>query len=411
MLDSEDSTATYTAASPSPDYVPGPEYLPAPEFIPEPVYPMLMPSEDEILAAEELPLPTVVSPTADSPGDDDDDEDESSDNDEDDDDVDIEEDEDEDEEEEHIAPADFIAVALPAFDHAPFAEEIEPFEIDESVATPPPYPAYCVTARMSIRPQTPISFPSDTEIAILMAIPTPPPSPLSLWLSRILPLLPIPLSTPSPPLLPPSTDPRLDVRVVCLPPRKRLCYTFGSRFKVESDVGYRIIDSWNEIVETIQGAPATDETKLGGSTTFKDRRVTGGRLQETGTVHRGTKTADETLDLDDRKIAPKRTTRANLATTKNTTTTTVTDAQLKALIEQGVNAAFAERDVDRNMNGDDSHVSGTGVRRTERVTRECTYPDFMKCQPLNFKGMEGVIELTQWFEKMETVFRISKCSV
>nr|GFC96860.1 hypothetical protein [Tanacetum cinerariifolium] len=91
------------------------------------------------------------------------------------------------------------------------------------------------------------------------------------------------------------------------------------------------------------------------------------------------------------KIAPKRTTRANLATTKNTTTTTVTDAQLKALIEQGVNAAFAERDVDRNMNGDDSHVSGTGVRRTERVTRECTYPDFMKCQPLNFKGMEGVI--------------------
>ncbi|GKE23420.1 putative reverse transcriptase domain-containing protein [Tanacetum coccineum] len=28
----------------------------------------------------------------------------------------------------------------------------------------------------------------------------------------------------------------------------------------------------------------------------------------------------------------------------------------------------------------------------------------MKCQPLNFKGTEGVVELIQWFEKMETVF-------
>ncbi|GJY88558.1 putative reverse transcriptase domain-containing protein [Tanacetum coccineum] len=35
----------------------------------------------------------------------------------------------------------------------------------------------------------------------------------------------------------------------------------------------------------------------------------------------------------------------------------------------------------------------------------------MKCQPLNFKGTEGVVELTQWIEKMETVFRISNYSV
>nr|GFC07891.1 hypothetical protein [Tanacetum cinerariifolium] len=50
-----------------------------------------------------------------------------------------------------------------------------------------------------------------------------------------------------------------------------------------------------------------------------------------------------------------------------------------------------------------------GVRRTEHVTRECTYQDFMKCQPLYFKGTEGVVELTQWFERMEMVFRISNC--
>nr|GEU86962.1 hypothetical protein [Tanacetum cinerariifolium] len=86
--------------------------------------------------------------------------------------------------------------------------------------------------------------------------------------------------------------------------------------------------------------------------------------------------------------------RANPATTTTTTTTFVTDAQLEALIEQGVARTLAARDADRNTNGDDSHNSGTSARRTERVTREYTYPDFMKCKPLNFKGTEGVVELT-----------------
>ncbi|GJX35583.1 reverse transcriptase domain-containing protein [Tanacetum coccineum] len=35
----------------------------------------------------------------------------------------------------------------------------------------------------------------------------------------------------------------------------------------------------------------------------------------------------------------------------------------------------------------------------------------MKCQPLFFRGTEGVVDLTQWFERMETVFRISNCTV
>ncbi|GJY01400.1 hypothetical protein Tco_0359552 [Tanacetum coccineum] len=116
-----------------------------------------MPPEDEVLPVEEQPLPAAVSPTADSPGyvpesdpeedpeegddedpeedhvdypanerDDGDDEDESSD---DDDDVGIKEDE---EEEEHLAPADSTAVAFPVVDHVSSAEEIEPFETDES---------------------------------------------------------------------------------------------------------------------------------------------------------------------------------------------------------------------------------------------------------------------------------------
>nr|GEX37676.1 reverse transcriptase domain-containing protein [Tanacetum cinerariifolium] len=129
----------------------------------------------------------------------DEEEDESS-NDDEDDDIDIEGDE---EEDKYLAPIDFIAVALPSVDHAPSAEETESFETDESAATPPTHPAYRVSASMSIRPQTPISLPSDTEIARLMAIPTPPPSPLSL-LSSPLPQIP---SLPLPLLSPPSIDP------------------------------------------------------------------------------------------------------------------------------------------------------------------------------------------------------------
>ncbi|GKA71449.1 reverse transcriptase domain-containing protein [Tanacetum coccineum] len=110
-------------------------------------------------------------------------------------------------------------------------------------------------------------------------------------------------------------------------------------------------------------------------------------------------------------MAPKkRTTRASPATT-TTTTTPVTNAQLKALIDQGIADALAARDADISMNGDDNHNSGTGVRRQAPLARECTYPYFMKCKPLYFKGTEGVVELTQWFERMENVFHISNCTV
>nr|GFC50697.1 hypothetical protein [Tanacetum cinerariifolium] len=78
--------------------------------------------------------------------------------------------------------------------------------------------------------------------------------------------------------------------------------------------------------------------------------------------------------------------------------------------DQGVTAALAARDALRSMNGDDSYNSRTGIRRTERSARECTYTDFLKCQPLPFKGTEGVASLSQWCERMESVFHISNCT-
>nr|GEV89663.1 hypothetical protein [Tanacetum cinerariifolium] len=63
---------------------------------------------------------------------------------------------------------------------------------------------------------------------------------------------------------------------------------------------------------------------------------------------------------------------------RKTTTTLVINAQLKALISQGVADVLVARDTDRSQNGKDNHDSRTGVRRQAPFARECTYPDFMK---------------------------------
>nr|GFB69277.1 hypothetical protein [Tanacetum cinerariifolium] len=108
-------------------------------------------------------------------------------------------------------------------------------------------------------------------------------------------------------------------------------------------------------------------------------------------------------------MAPRRTTRS---TTDQETVnlTMVTNAQLQTMIDQGVTATLAARDALRITNGDDSHNSRTGVRRTERAACECTYTDFLKCQPLPFKGTEGVASLSHWCERIESVFHISNCA-
>nr|GFA95555.1 hypothetical protein [Tanacetum cinerariifolium] len=80
-------------------------------------------------------------------------------------------------------------------------------------------------------------------------------------------------------------------------------------------------------------------------------------------------------------MAPKRTTKS---TTDQETinATSITNAQLQAMIDQGVTAALAAHDALRSTNGDDSHNSRTGVA-----------------------------SLSQWVERMESVFHISNCAV
>ncbi|GJZ11116.1 putative reverse transcriptase domain-containing protein [Tanacetum coccineum] len=58
-------------------------------------------------------------------------------------------------------------------------------------------------------------------------------------------------------------------------------------------------------------------------------------------------------------------------------------------------AVYAQQNMKQtnSRNGDDNHESRSGGRRTVPTTRECTYSDFLKCQPLNFKGTKGVLAL------------------
>ncbi|GJT97045.1 hypothetical protein Tco_1092563 [Tanacetum coccineum] len=261
-----------------PDYVPGPEQADdeivaedqpyaedaspialSPDYVPE-SDPEADPEEDDDEDPEEDPI--------DYPADGGDDGDDEMDIEEDeDDDMDIEADEededdemeveiDEEAEEEHLAPAYPVVVALPA---------TAPITIPE----PLPVPAW-----------------SDSEVARLLAISSPPASPLSPWSSSP-PQIPFPLSPPSPVLTapPPSPIRSLGYRAATIRMRAEAAATFPReeepevpthldgimvsapgpqvRRDPERYVGYGITDSWDEIVETLQGAPGSTDTELG----------------------------------------------------------------------------------------------------------------------------------------------------
>ncbi|GKC88453.1 hypothetical protein Tco_1149102 [Tanacetum coccineum] len=180
----------------------------------------------------------------DEPSDDDDDDD----TDDEDEDEEPFEDEDDDEEDEHLAPAD--SSAIPVVDPVPSAGDTEAFETGEASPTP-------------------------AEVERLLALPIPPPSPLSPWSSPLpqIPSPPLPpppssihlpppvltsLPLPSsslPPLpaslsMPPSVDRMEDTFEVELPPRKRLCLTTPT-------LRLEVIEQTMEAVEEV--APTTLE--------------------------------------------------------------------------------------------------------------------------------------------------------
>nr|GEX17057.1 hypothetical protein [Tanacetum cinerariifolium] len=217
------------SCTPSPNYIPGPEAPPSLDYILGPEYPEYLPAADDVLPAEEQPLPVAVSLTAESPGyitksepemepkeeDGDDEKSEDDfieyptsrgDDDVDDDGDDLSEDVADDEEEEESSVSkeeedEHLASTVPApalYSSVSAPEETEPFEKGETTATPPPF-GYRVAARISVQPHILMPFRSESEVERLLAIPTPPLSPV-LPTSYPLPplLMPLPIFTPLP---------------------------------------------------------------------------------------------------------------------------------------------------------------------------------------------------------------------
>nr|GEZ59935.1 putative reverse transcriptase domain-containing protein [Tanacetum cinerariifolium] len=100
----------------------------------------------------------------------------------------------------------------------------------------------------------------------------------------------------------------------------------------------------------------------------------------------------------------------------------IKDWVIMPVTRQGINDAMTpesiqamiDRAIQRNSThtqDDASQSSGEGLRRPVQPARVCSYTDFMKCQPLNFKGIEGIVGLSQWLEKMESVFHINGCAI
>nr|GFB52784.1 hypothetical protein [Tanacetum cinerariifolium] len=130
------------------------------------------------------------------------------------------------------APADSVVVAPTAADQIPSAEETEPFETDESAATPPPHPAY---------PPPPSPIRSLGYRAAMIRLRDEAASTLSLPLYEV-------GESSSVAAARPAGDLRADYGFVSTVDREIMR-------DPEREVGYGITDSWDEIVETLQGAP------------------------------------------------------------------------------------------------------------------------------------------------------------
>ncbi|GJV08802.1 hypothetical protein Tco_0743475 [Tanacetum coccineum] len=100
-------------------------------------------------------------------------------------------------------------------------------------------------------------------------------------------------------------------------------------------------------------------------------------------------------------MAPKRATRSTPGT-ENITTTTVTNAQLQEMIDQGVTAALVSRDANRN--GDDSYTSGTvsegmNTLLTKYCPRGEMEEDELEMWNLKVKGTD-VVTYNQHFQEL-----------
>nr|GEX28766.1 putative reverse transcriptase domain-containing protein [Tanacetum cinerariifolium] len=357
-------------ASLSPDYVPGPEY---PEY--------LAPYDDEIPIKDQPYAATAsLDGPLDYPPDGGDDDDESSGDDADDED----EKEASKEEEEHLAPADSTIVASPV---------VHLVEVDRlhAIPTPPPSPLTLLSSPLPQIPSAPIHVPSPPATSSIYAEASLGFRAARIWL-RAASLLP----PPSSPLLPPI-DRREEITEADIPPQKRLCLTAPtSRFEVEESSiataarqpGLGATRTTDYGFVDMEGAPTTLEgvnaevTELAENherdtqdlyAHLKDAQDSRARLSgKVDTLLEDRQFYQQTVMLiEDEawKMASRRGTRITPSTV-TATTTPMTDAAIRALIAQGVVDALVARTIQRNTNINDDGSQGNVMSTKPKIMEE-----------------------------------------
>ncbi|GJW17044.1 reverse transcriptase domain-containing protein [Tanacetum coccineum] len=79
----------------------------------------------------------------------------------------------------------------------------------------------------------------------------------------------------------------------------------------------------------------------------------------------------------------------------------MTQAAIRQLVADSVATALEAQTA--NMANNDNTNGNTGPREAP-VARQCSYKEFISCQPFNFKGTEGAIGLIRWFKRTKSVF-------
>nr|GEV64124.1 hypothetical protein [Tanacetum cinerariifolium] len=214
-----------------------------PDYVPEPMYHEYIPLEDEhVLSSEEQPLPPIVSPTSESPGyvaeldPEEDPEEYEDDESEDGPDEDKEDEEEEEDEEEHLASADSVVVV-------PAVKPLSSPKVERLLAmlTPPPSPLTLLSPPSAgerlARCTAPSAHSSSPHVpSPLLSSSGCPTQIQTLRIASIHALIDaVTAVLPSPPLppLPPPVDRRYDIPETELPPHKKSCwFTLGPRYEV-----------------------------------------------------------------------------------------------------------------------------------------------------------------------------------
>nr|GFA34336.1 hypothetical protein [Tanacetum cinerariifolium] len=78
----------------------------------------------------------------------------------------------------------------------------------------------------------------------------------------------------------------------------------------------------------------------------------------------------------------------------STSVESLSAATIERLITRRVVEAMTSYEANQNNRNEDGNPN-VNVGGVVPIARECTYQDFVKCQPLNFKGTEGVVGMTR----------------